>query len=118
MTRDDGRRGAAAPADALDMDALAREGEVAAERLEAAFRQTGDAIADALGHAARSGELSFNDMVESILEDMARLALDRLVSDPFSDWAGRLGASVAQSIGDVIGQRAGGGPVLAGAPYL
>lgn len=99
-------------------DALANDGEEAAERLEAVFRETGETIADTLATAARSGEMSFNDMVESILQDLARLALERLVIEPVTDWTDRLGAGLAQSIGDVIGQRASGGPVLAGAPYL
>ncbi len=101
-----------------DFDALAHDGEAAAERLQAAFRQTGETIADALGQAARSGETSFIDMVDTIVSEIARMTLERLVVDPAAGWADRLGANLARSIGDVIGQRAGGGPVLAGTPYL
>ena len=115
---DDTQFSVAAARQAADLEALADDGEAAAARLGAVFRQTGETIAETLAAAARSGELSFNDMVESILQDLARLALERLVIEPVTDWTDRLGVSLAQSIGDVIGQRASGGPVLAGAPYL
>ena len=102
----------------VEFEALTREGEAAANRLTAAFDEAGASIADALGRAARSGELSFHDMAQSVLADLAQIALERLVLEPVTGWSDQLGATLAASVADVIGQRAMGGPVLGGAPYL
>ena len=115
-THDDGRERSFMSAD--DLEAIAREGELAATRLAEAFEDAGETISSALGAAADAGASRFNDMTESILQDLARIALERLVVEPLMGWTDQLGANFAQSIGDVIGQRASGGPVLAGASYL
>ena len=55
-------------------------GVAAAEALEAAFGRAGDGITAALGQAARSGELDFERMAESILRDLARVAAEAVVA--------------------------------------
>ena len=55
-------------------------GAAAAEALEAAFGRAGDGITAALGQAARSGELDFERMAESILRDLARVAAEAVVA--------------------------------------
>ena len=55
-------------------------GVAAAEALEAAFGRAGQGIQAVLGQAARSGELDFERMAESILRDLARVAAEAVVS--------------------------------------
>lgn len=97
---------------------LAKEGEDAASQLQAAFEEAGDAISDALEDAARSGEFSFRAMAEAIAQDLAALAIDRIFDGPVADWTGQTGMGLADALGSVLGQRAEGGPVLAGERYL
>lgn len=51
----------------------------AADALAEAFGQAGEQITLSLGQAARSGELDFQRMAESILRDVARVAAEALV---------------------------------------
>ena len=99
---------------AVAVKRLAREGEAAADGLQAAFEDAGDAIAEALEDAARSGEFSFKAMVETVLQELAALAIDRL----FGDWTDGAAKGLGAALGDVLGQRAEGGPVIAGERYL
>lgn len=100
--------------DRFDGDALgraAREAEEAAMSVSRAFERTGDDIARSMERAARSGSLSMQTMVEEVLQSLARLAVDRLVINP-------LGQMLGQQLAGITGQRAEGGPVLAGQSYL
>lgn len=93
--------------DAGALTSAAREAEEAAMSVSRAFERTGDDIARAMERAARSGSLSMQTMVEEVLQSLARLAVDRLVINP-----------LGQQLAGIIGQRAEGGPVLAGQSYL
>lgn len=93
--------------DAGALTSAAREAEEAAMSVSRAFERTGDDIARAMERAARSGSLSIHSMVEEVLQSLARLALDRLIINP-----------LGQQIAGITGQRAEGGPVLAGQSYL
>lgn len=73
----------------------------AADEIGASFDRAGVRIANALGRAARLGELSFRRMAKSVLEELARLALDRV----FGKAA-------------FFGARAAGGAVNLGGSYL
>ena len=75
----------------------------AAETIEAAFERAGQGIERALAAAARAGELDFSRMTQSILADLARLAVERFVVEP------ALGALTPLS-GTITGARAEGGP--------
>lgn len=97
--------------DAGSLTSAAREAEEAAMSVSRAFERTGDDIARAMERAARSGSFSIHTMVEEVLQSLARLALDRLIINP-------LGQLLGQQIGGITGQRAEGGPVLAGQSYL
>lgn len=57
-----------------------------------AFEAAGERIADALEKAARSGEFSFNSMAESITRDLARIAINDLISGPLQSVIGGIGA--------------------------
>jgi phage-related minor tail protein len=76
----------------------------AADEVGAAFERAGERIAAALGRAATGGEVSFKQLVKTILEELAKLALDRL-----------FGQSGGASL---FGGRANGGRVNVGGAYL
>ena len=76
-------------------DDLAAASEEAAERAALVFEQAGERISTALDRAARSGEVSFNRMAESILQDLARIAIQDLVVDPITNALGGLLSSAA-----------------------
>lgn len=66
------------------IDALTRfastDAAGAADQSARAFEQAGARIEAALVKAAKTGELSFKDMAESILQDLARLAIHEIFS--------------------------------------
>ena len=97
-----------------ELKETAREGTLAAHALSEAFESAGRDIANSLEGAARSGELSFSALAEQIAQSFAQIALDQFVLQPVS---GLLG-NAASLLGGVLGQRAEGGPVLAGERYL
>jgi len=74
----------------------------AADEVASSFERAGQRIARALGRAAMDGEGSFKRMAKVILEEIARVALDRVLGGkaPF------------------FGARAGGGAVNRGGAYL
>ncbi len=51
----------------------------AADALAQAFGEAGERISLSLGQAAKSGELDFQKMAESILRDIARVAAEALI---------------------------------------
>jgi hypothetical protein len=76
MTSTDNNLGQAARA----LDALANgPAKQAADALAAAFDVAGERISVSLGTAARSGELDFRKMAESMLRDLARVAAEALI---------------------------------------
>lgn len=79
----------------------------AADEVGAAFDRAGARIAGALGKAARDGEISFKRLAKVVLEEIARLALDRILTQG----GGNKGLSF-------FGARAAGGSVTPGGAYL
>lgn len=77
----------------------------AADEVGASFEQAGDRIARALGAAATGGENAFKRMAKVILEELARIALQRL----FTQGDGKT---------NFFGGKAGGGAVNVGGAYL
>jgi len=62
-----------------------------------AFEQAADRISNALERAARRGEFSFSNMAESITRDLARLAVQELISEPLNSlFSSALGAVAGQ----------------------
>lgn len=56
-------------------------GREAANDLSASFEQAGARIARALGRAAEGGEASFRRLAQVALEELAKVALDRVFGD-------------------------------------
>lgn len=86
-------------------------GRAAAETLGAAFDQAGTRIEQALGRAARTGELDFSRMAESILQDFARIAAEALVSGIFG--GGQGGSSQTVNMNFNMGAGANASSVMA-----
>lgn len=75
-------------------------GRDAADSLADAFERAGSSIEAALTRAARTGELSFASMAESILRDLSRLGAERFVSGPIETLIGGLtGAAKPETAG-------------------
>ena len=69
----------------------------AANDMAQAFEQAADRISNALERAARRGEFSFSNMAESITRDLARLAVQELISEPLNSlFSSALGAVAGQ----------------------
>jgi len=83
----------------------------AADAIGESFARAGKRISSELQKAARTGKFSFKGMVESILNDLARLAINKVIG-------GVLGGALGKALGGIFGARADGGPVLPGGAYL
>ena len=70
-------------------------GADAANALADVFEQAGERIASSLERAATSGELSFNTLVESVLSDLARIAVTELITAPLQGAVSALTSSIA-----------------------
>jgi lambda family phage tail tape measure protein len=84
---------------------------------------------DALVNFATTGKLSFSSLVNSIIADMARMAVQQSITGPLASWAlGLFGggggnpgggfSSDASLLSYIDGKRADGGPVSSGSSYL
>lgn len=78
----------------------------AADDVGASFERAGERIARALGSAATGGEAAFKRMAKVILEELAKIALERIFTDGSGGKA------------DFFGALAAGGPAHAGRAYL
>lgn len=78
-------------------------GLTAAETLETAFGQAGDSIERALSKAARSGELEFSQMAESILADLAKILAEAIFAQ---SRVSQIGQSVTMNMSFPEGQSA------------
>jgi phage-related minor tail protein len=84
----------------------------ATRNISGAFTASFGALERSVVKAARTGEFSIRDMVNSILTELARIAIQRSVIAPIE----RVAESLAGSIGSAIGGLAVGGPVAPAAP--
>jgi len=73
-------------------------GAEAANVLGDVFEQAGERIAGSLERAAQSGELSFNALAESVLSDLARIAVNELITAPLQAGVSALSSSVASGV--------------------
>ncbi|MFT3809261.1 MAG: phage tail tape measure C-terminal domain-containing protein [Micropepsaceae bacterium] len=78
--------------------------------VEQAFARAFDSVERQMGRAARTGELSFRAMVDAIIADLGRLAVQQFITAPIEGFL--------SGLFEFGGARAGGGPVAAGRSYL
>lgn len=69
-----------------------------AEDMADAFERAGARIANSLERAAQSGQLSFSGMAESVLNDLARLAVSELIEAPLNALVDGLTGQLGQAI--------------------
>jgi phage-related minor tail protein len=86
----------------------------ATRNMSGAFNASFGALERSVVKAARAGEFSIRGMVNSILTELARIAIHRSVIAPIE----RAAEGLLGSIIGAIGGRAGGGPVAPGSAYL
>ena len=86
----------------------------ATRSMTGAFNDSFGALERSVLKATRTGQFSFRDMVNSIVSDLARIAIQRSVIKPIENVI----ENVAGSIGRAIGGLAVGGPVGPGSAYL
>lgn len=79
--------------------------------MKEAYVSATDEILGSLRTLAANGRLEMDQMVEGILQSLARLALEEFVFEPLEGIFNSLGKTIT-------GQRELGGPVLAGDSYL
>ncbi len=72
-------------------DFAARDLSSGADLAAKAFEAAGRRIEAALVKAAKTGELSFHDMAEAILKDLARIAIQQVLTGPLETALGGLG---------------------------
>jgi len=79
---------------------------------------------DALVNFVMTGKLNFRNLANSIIKDMARIAIQQTITAPLagfisSAFAPSIGSQVGSNLGGhIAGKRAGGGSVNAGSSYL
>ncbi len=78
--------------------------------VEQAFGRAFDSVERQIARAARTGELSFRGMVDAIVADLGRLAVQQFITKPIEGFL--------SGLFDFGGARASGGPVAAGRSYL
>ena len=66
----------------------------AADDVAKAFEFAGERISLALERAAKSGELSFSSLAESVTRDLARIAITELFTAPLQQAIGGLGQAI------------------------
>jgi uncharacterized protein YqgQ len=100
---------------------LADNGKTSLDDLKRAVEGFGKDAASAFVDFAFTGKASFGDMVESILKDLARLAIQRSITDPLIKGLDDSGifSNFADGFKNIFGgARAAGGPVASGKAYL
>lgn len=68
-----------------------------------AFEVAGSRIADALESAAKSGELSFNSLAQTITRDLASLAINELFTSPLQGLLSGVTSGLSSGLGSILG---------------
>ena len=91
----------------IGLEAYANQLPSVAEQINDTVQRTFQSAEDALLNFTNTGKLNFSDLVDSILADLARIALRQAILAPFS-----------QALGSVIGGAFGGSPAASPATTL
>lgn len=99
------------------MDEIEDEADRIGDSMAEAFERAGERIEAAMSRAAETGEMAFSRMTESLLRELAKLAVEQIVVGPAE---AAIGGVIGQNLAGLpfMGARAGGGPVMAGGSYL
>jgi uncharacterized protein YqgQ len=100
---------------------LADNGKTSLDDLKRAVEGFSKDASSAFVDFAFTGKASFGDMIESILKDLARLAIQRSITDPLVKGLDDSGifSNFADGFKNIFGgARAAGGPVASGKAYL
>ena len=76
-----------------ELENITKDAEESAAATAQLFEEAGERISQALGRAARSGEISFDSMVESVLQSLARLVIQDAIVAPLSSAIENIGRS-------------------------
>ncbi|MEK7660822.1 MAG: phage tail tape measure C-terminal domain-containing protein [Pseudomonadota bacterium] len=87
----------------------------AGETLAKIFEVSGRQISHALSQAAKSGEISFKNLAQSIIRDLSNLAFDKYVTKPLD---GLIDGIIKSLPMPSFGARASGGQINVGGAYL
>lgn len=90
--------------------ALARPAVESAEVLERAFGRSFDVLEAQILRATRTGEFSFRSMVDAVIADLGRIAVQSFITAPLEGFF--------KGLFEFGGARATGGPVAPGRSYL
>lgn len=96
----------------------------AGKQIEGAFSNAFSGMEDAMARFVTTGKLNFSSLTNSILSDLARIAVRQSITAPLASAIQGLFSSSTESGGgyfqglSLSGQRASGGPVDAGGLYL
>jgi phage-related minor tail protein len=86
----------------------------AARGMSSAFDASAHALENSLARAARNGKLSIGAMVDAIVSDLARIAVQKFIVAPIENIATDLGNSLSSSLSGL----AVGGPAGPGSAYI
>jgi hypothetical protein len=119
------------------LEAISTKGETAFKDLEHAIRGWGNSFTNTLADVVTGGKADFNDLANSIIRDLARIQIQRNITDPllkagtgmldglFKGGGGAEqlsgptdGGGFFDSISNFLGFRAAGGPVSANGSYM
>ena len=84
-----------------ELNQITQEAEESAAITAQLFEDAGERISQALERAARSGEVSFDSMVESVLQSLARLIIEDAIVAPLSSAISSLGSSAVSAASGV-----------------
>ena len=84
----------------------------AADAMAEAFEQAGERIEDALERAARTGEVSFENLIATIASDLARLGAGAVIDQIVTGIGGAIGAGPPVSINVTMPEGADAGSLI------
>lgn len=83
------------------------------------FKTMTQGLEDAFVNFAKTGKLSFNDLINTIVESILRSQIQNLIATIFTPLTGGGGGGIFGNIlGAIFGKRANGGPVSDNKPYM
>lgn len=82
------------------------------------FKNMTQGLEDAFVNFAKTGKLSFNDLINTIVESIIRSQIQNLIATIFTPLQAGGGGIFGSILGAIFGKRANGGPVANNKPYM